>query len=190
MSNIEYKVGTYYNSGSDIPVPEKLKGKDARADLAARAAVFAAIDVTKTAEDINLETLNIIVLNRKGCQSYIKKVSDGVTKRVARQGFFARGGPHTLATYTALALGSHGSAFTIVGGKESLPDAITTAMFLVKDDTPVILTVVNQSDSNIFKAISVLLMATNINSDMEKQNGQVVKDIFKHLANSFNCNTD
>ena len=142
-----------------IPVPEQLKDKDKRADTAARVAVLAAIQALDTCNNLDLSTLNIIAVNREGCTAHISKVSDGVAKHQPAQGFFVRGGPQTLATYTALALGSHGAAFTFVGDQSVLPEAVSTALYLTGNmpDSATLLIVITKKDEMNYQANSVLI---------------------------------
>lgn len=188
MSNFKYEFGSYSIDDNTVPVPENLKEKDARADSVARVAVFSATEVINKVADMDFTSLNVIVLNREGCDSYVKKISDGISKKTPRQGFFARGGPQTLATYTALALGCHGSAFTIVGEKDALNEAITSAIFLAKIGTSsgTILTVVAKTNSGGFKAKSVLIMAKNNKFDLLNQEEMTVNDIYNNLIRVFN----
>ncbi len=188
MPALECKYGSFSTPKDTVPVPENLKGKDVRADSAARAAVFSATSVLENMQqDINLESLNIIVLNREGCESHVKKISDGIAKKAARQGFFARGGPQTLATYTALALGCHGSAFTIVADQEALDDTITTAMFFADNGVSAgtILTVVVRQNEGGYKAESVLITPVDATDPASNDSQHVFSQIRRKLSSVF-----
>jgi hypothetical protein len=165
MNNIECHFGFYTTVEDKVPVPENLKSKDMRADPVAKAAVFSANDVIKNSNIENTSELNVIVVNREGCTAHVKKISDGLSKRAARQGFFARGGPQTLATYTALALNSHGAAYTLVGEESAVDIALNSALYLSEaQGSGVILTVVTKRKEAGFKAISVLIKSVKGNA--------------------------
>jgi len=148
-----------------VPVPDDLIGKDIRADPAARMAVLTSSKLLDVNCDLNRSTLNIIVLTRKGCESHVKRVVDNITRRVPSQGYFVRGGPQTLATYTALALGCHGCAFSVVGDMEVLNETVAMAFFMSSSykDSGTILTAVTQEKKDTFHGKSVLI-STNTSS--------------------------
>lgn len=157
--NTSYQLGADLIFGTDVPFPEQLKNKDKRADSAARAAVLSTTLLLQSIPEIDLQALNIIVVNREGCRSHIQKVSNGIAKKSPAQGFFVRGGPQTLATYTALAVGSHGSAFTLVGQKEVLTLAVTAASCLASGQASAatVLTAVGFGPEQGYKAKSALI---------------------------------
>jgi hypothetical protein len=169
MSDCNYQLNSALCFGSNIPIPESLQSKDKRADSAARVAVISATCLIEMIEDVDLSSLNVIVVSREGCVSHIEKVSSGIAKRVAAQGFFVRGGPQTLATYTALALGAHGAAFTLVGEQSLLKDAISVACFLANTSTnsSAVLTVVKLHQNMGYKARSVFIKSTKNYADCE-----------------------
>lgn len=161
MDKIEYAFGTFSTNENAVPVPENLKPKDVRADPVAKACVHAANAVIEKTGFNDLDALSIVVVNREGCASHVKRISDGIARKVARQGFFARGGPQTLATYTALALGSHGATFTLVGDESAVDIALATAMHMANDgqSSGVLMTVVAAKEEGGFDAISALIPA-------------------------------
>lgn len=178
MKHMQYYFGSYSNSESKVPVPDNLKSKDARADPVAKAAVFAANDLINKANITDCSNLSVIVVNREGCTSHVNRISDGLAKKVARQGFFARGGPQTLATYTALALGCHGAAYTLVGDKSVLDIALSSALYLTESmSSGVIVTVVVKKREAGFRAISVLIGAAEAHLDSSE-----FENIHKELA--------
>lgn len=181
MGNVTYHFGYYSSEDEKIPNPENLKSKDSRADPVAKAAVFSANNVIDKTVIKDLSELSVIVVNREGCMSHVKRISDGLLKKVARQGFFARGGPQTLATYTALALNSHGAAYTLVGEESALEMALHSALYLIEtQSTAVILTVVTQKKNGGFDAISSL-----IQRDGNSLDPFVFKNIYKELASLY-----
>lgn len=187
MENIQYYFGSYSIDHEKVPVPDNLKEKDARADPVAKAAVFAANDVIKNSNYTDISSLSVIVVNREGCASHVKRIADGLSKRVARQGFFARGGPQTLATYTALALGSHGAAFTLVGNKNSLDIALSSAIYMASQ-TPecgVLLTVVARSNDEGYRAVSVLINSRSNKLNKIDSSSNVFQSILKKLVSVF-----
>ena len=168
MNNIEYYFGCYSIDEGKVPVPENLKAKDNRADPVAKAAVWSANDVIDNAKLTDSSEVSVIVVNREGCESHVKRISDGLSKRTARQGFFARGGPQTLATYTALALGCHGPAYTLVGEQSSIDIALNSAFYIsAAQKVSVILTVVVRKDGGGFDAISVLIKTGSFEIDLD-----------------------
>lgn len=185
MDNPNCFFSAYCTPEDNVPVPELLKNKDKRADAAARVAVLAASNALSEKDDIDLASLNIVVVNREGCQSHITKVTNGIKNNQPAQGFFVRGGPQTLATYTALALGSHGAAFTLVGDQKVLADAITTATYLACniENGATLLTVVVKNDTAGYQASSVLILKTS------DQSGGVStfkeQQILNHLSQAF-----
>lgn len=184
MNSCIYQLNSSLSFESNILVHESLQNKDKRADSAARVAVISAIDLIDAIEDVDLASLNVIVVNREGCVSHIGKVSSGIVKRVAAQGFFVRGGPQTLATYTALALGAHGAAFTLVGEQSLLKDAISVACFLSNTSTnsSTVLTVVKLHENMGYKARSVFIKSTKSYVDCEAAE----EEILSGLAQVFN----
>jgi hypothetical protein len=177
---------SFYSIPEDrIPVPELLKNKDKRADSAARVAVQAAANALTGISAIDLTSLNVVVVNREGCKDHISKVTNGIKKNQPAQGFFVRGGPQTLATYTALALGSHGAAFTFVGDQKILKDAITTACYLACNakDGATLLTVIVKKDDAGYQASTVLVLSNdqrfeNVSSSLEQK-------MHNHLLQAF-----
>lgn len=162
---------SYVTADGKIPVPEQLKDKDKRADTAARVAVLAAIQALESINNLDLTSLNIVVVNREGCFSHISKVSNGIAKQQPAQGFFVRGGPQTLATYTALALGSHGAAFTFVGDQCILPEAISAALYLTQSmpGSATLLIVVAKKSEADYQANSVLMRQYENNFLLEQE---------------------
>jgi len=170
----------YTTANGKIPVPEQLKDKDKRADVAARVAVLAAVQALESVDNLDLNALNVVVVNREGCTSHIGKVSSGVASHQPAQGFFVRGGPQTLATYTALALGSHGAAFTFVGDQGVLPEATSAALYLTHSmpDSATLLIVVAKKGEADYQANSVLIRQEE-NSFLQEQ------EITNHLLRAF-----
>jgi len=171
---------SYITTDGKIPVPEQLKDKDKRADAAARVAVLAAIQVLESVGKLDLTSLNIIVVNREGCTAHIGKVSNGIANHQPAQGFFVRGGPQTLATYTALALGSHGAAFTFVGDQTVLPEATSSALYLTRSmpDSTTLLIVVAKNGASDYHANSVLIRQGENSLLLERE-------ITNHLSRTF-----
>jgi hypothetical protein len=178
---------SFYSIPEDrIPVPELLKNKDKRADSAARVAVQAAANALKGISAIDLTSLNVVVVNREGCKDHINKVTNGIKQNQPAQGFFVRGGPQTLATYTALALGSHGAAFTFVGDQKILKDAITTACYLAcntKKSATLLTVIVKKNDAG-YQTSSALVRTTNHNYEIVSSS--LEKKIHNHLSQAFN----
>lgn len=188
MNYIKYVFGSYTVADGNVPVPDELKNKDMRADPVAKAAVFSAVAAVRQMPDVNLEGLGVIAINRQGCASYVKQVVAGVEKRLPRHGLFVRGGPQTLATYTALALGCHGPAFTIVGDEPILADGIVTALLLAncERNSGSILTTVSSLAYGGFHAKSVLI--TVLKREIDSSNPHhlaVAEDIFRELSKVF-----
>lgn len=159
MNQTSCHYDSYVITDGKIPVPEQLKDKDKRADIAARVTVLAAIQALESAGNLDLTSLNIVVVNREGCTAHIGKVSNGIANHQPAQGFFVRGGPQTLATYTALALGSHGAAFTFVGDQAVLPEATSSALYLTRSmsgSTTLLIVVAKKGESD-YQANSVLI---------------------------------
>ena len=180
MSQSACYYATYAIANDKIPVAEQLKDKDKRADTAARVSVLAAIEALDTITDLDLSTLNIIVVNREGCAAHISKVSSGIANHQPAQGFFVRGGPQTLATYTALAIGAHGAAFTFVGDQCVLPEAISAAVYLTGNmpDSSTLLIVVAKKGEADYLTHSVLIRKAEDNPALEN-------DIASHLSRAF-----
>ena len=177
---------SFYSIPEDrIPVPELLKNKDKRADSAARVAVQAAANALTGISAIDLTSLNVVVVNREGCKDHISKVTNGIKKNQPAQGFFVRGGPQTLATYTALALGSHGAAFTFVGDQKILKDAITTACYLAcnaKDGATLLTAIVKKNDAG-YQASTVLVLSNN--HRFETVSSSLEQKMHNHLSHAF-----
>lgn len=190
MDNLKCFFSYYEISENQVSVPESLKNKDKRADSAARVAVAAAINALKAVSTIDLTSLNIIVVNREGCKDHINKVTNGIKKNQPAQGFFVRGGPQTLATYTALALGAHGTALTLVGDRKILSDAITVACYLAgkikKSSTLLSVIVKKKTDAGYLTSTALILNAARrvviVPSLLEKQ-------IHNHLSQAFEMET-
>lgn len=160
MNNHKLTVSEYILDEDIVPVPKELKEKDARADAAAKVSVLSASGIMDETKGLDLNSLNIVVLNRDGCAAHIEKVSNGVQKKTPRQGFFARGGPQTLASYTALAFRCHGAAFTLVGDQNSLQTAIGIAIHLIESNANscgTLLTVVVKKRPKGYNAKSILI---------------------------------
>lgn len=168
-----------------IPIPELLKDKDKRADLSARIAVLAADHMLSKITDIDLCALNIITVNREGCAAHIEKVSAGIKNHQPTQGFFVRGGPQTLATYTALALGSHGAAFTFVGDQKVLAEAISTAIYLTRamKNSTTLLIVIVKGDTMGYQANTVFIH--NSKESTEMPSAALEQEIHAHLSLAF-----
>lgn len=189
MNNPNCFFSSYSTPDDNVPVPELLKTKDKRADAAARVAVLAASNALNEKTDIDLASLNIVVVNREGCQSHIAKVTNGIKNHQPAQGFFVRGGPQTLATYTALALGSHGAAFTLVGDQNILADAITTAAYLACsiENGATLLTVIVKINAAGYRASSALILKTSDQSDRVSPFQE--QQIHNHLSQVFRAET-
>jgi hypothetical protein len=180
------KDGCVYSSiniqEDDIAIPIQLKGKDVRADLVAKVTVLSTVKLLNKIDKVDLDTLNILVVNRDGCVSHIKKVSRNIANRIPAQGFFVRGGPQTLATYTALAISSHGATFTFVGESKVLSDAISIAISLANTtiDSSTILTVVIENNNDLYKAKSVFINASlNNNHDSNLIEKGIMNELLK-----------
>lgn len=171
MNQPDCHYASYVTTDGKIPQPVQLKDKDKRADIAARVAVLAAVQAIDEINGLDLTALNIIVMNREGCTAHISKVSNGIAKHQPAQGFFVRGGPQTLATYTALALGSHGSAFTFVGDQSILPEAISTALYLNEKipNSATLLIVVAKKDEADYQANSVVIQHSENTTTLEQE---------------------
>ncbi|MCB1935906.1 MAG: hypothetical protein KDF59_08195 [Nitrosomonas sp.] len=172
--------GSYATSNGKIPVPEQLKDKDKRADTAARVAVLAAVQTLEFVNNIDLTALNIVVVNREGCTAHIRKVSNGIANHQPAQGYFVRSGPQTLATYTALALGAHGAAFTFVGDNCVLSEATSTALYLTQliPGSATLLIVVAKKGEADYQADSVLIRQIENSNKLEQE-------INNHLSRVF-----
>ncbi len=184
MTSFDLRFGDYVIADDRVPVPDNLKGKDVRADVTARMAVLCASTLLDSQSDIDLTSLNVIVVNREGCRSHIAKVTAGIEKRAPSQGFFARGGPQTLATYTALAIGCHGCALTIVGDDNALEVAIPTALSMTgaHPRSSTILTAVVRDNTNGLQAKSVLIRATPAPADSPPQDDCAKERIGDYLG--------
>ncbi|MDH5480104.1 MAG: hypothetical protein OEX11_05010 [Nitrosomonas sp.] len=185
MDNLNCFFSSYSTPDDIVPVPDLLKGKDKRADTAARIAVLAASNMLQEKPNIDLTSLNVVVINREGCKSHINKVSNGIKNHQPAQGFFVRGGPQTLATYTALALDSHGAAFTFVGDKNILSDAITTAFYLANniDNGATLITVVVKNHGPGYQANSALILGKS--GHLEGVSSLEEKTLHNHLSQAF-----
>ena len=184
MNYCQCNFDTYSASDNALPVPENLKGKDVRADPAARAAVFCSTAVIEGVADIDLRSLNIIVVNREGCASHLHKVVTAIAKRIPRQGLFARGGPQMLATYAALAIGCNGAAFTLVGSRDALAEAITMALYLAGNGTSsgTILTVVVNTGRGRYDASSALIRPADVGSPLAVSEQQAEITILERVG--------
>ena len=121
----------------------------------------AAANALNAVSTIDLTSLNIIVVNREGCKDHIRKVTNGIKNNQPAQGFFVRGGPQTLATYTALALGAHGTALTLVGDRKILSDAITVACYLAgntKNSATLLTVIVKKKKDAGYLSSTVLIL--------------------------------
>lgn len=186
MNSIACKYDTYSIDENKLPIPEQLKNKDVRADPAALAAVWSATKIVNGISDLDLASLHIIILNREGCKSHIDRVSSNIVDRIPAQGYFVRSGPQTLATYTALALGSHGGTFTIVGEQAVLDDAISTAIFLSNStpDSSALLTVIAKKPIAGYLTKTVLISQCFKNSEHGDCLSSQEK-IYSHLSEAF-----
>lgn len=63
----------------------------------------------------------IVALTRTGCAAHVERVSEGIAQDKARHAFFVRAGPQMMATYAAMALKSHGPAFTLMHAGHAAP---------------------------------------------------------------------
>ena len=189
MDNPNCIFSSYETLDDNVPVPGLLKTKDKRADVAARIAVLAASNALSEKNDIDLASLNIVIVNREGCKAHIAKVTNGIKNHQPAQGFFVRGGPQTLATYTALALGAHGAAFTLVGDQNVLADAISTAFYLAGNiaNGATLLMVVVKNDTAGYQASSVLILKTKETSDVVSPTQK--QQIHDHLSKAFDTGT-
>lgn len=115
-----------------MPLADSLVGKDLRGDPVVKAAVLAAEAATSALSIIQKETFGTIAVSSGGCISHLARVIDGVRQRQPRPGYFVRGGPQTIATYVAMALGFHGPTFTMTGGREALSEAFRFSSYLIK----------------------------------------------------------
>jgi|CXWL01.1.fsa_nt_gi hypothetical protein len=177
---------SYFIPDDKIPIPELLKDKDKRADLPARIAVLSADHMLSKMTDIDLCALNIITVNREGCAAHIEKVSTSIKNHQPAQGFFVRGGPQTLATYTALALGSHGAAFTFVGDQRVLTEAISMAIYLTKAmrNSSTLLIFIVKGDVMGYQANTALIH--NIGDIPEISSPSLEREIYAHLSLALN----
>ncbi len=164
MSKTNCRYHSFSTGDQRAPIPEALKNKDKRADPAALAAVTSAVQLIETVGALDLNTLNVLVLNREGCRSHLERVNSDIQNRVPAQGFFVRSGPQTLATYTSLALGAHGAAFTIVGNEDCLSEAIDFAACLPGSS---LITVVKKNDAAGYSANTVLIEDSAENDDQQ-----------------------
>jgi len=187
MPYFEYESSSHEVTGDSVPVPGGLIGKDIRADPAARMAVFSSSKLLSDSSELDRSMLNVIVLTRKGCASHVKKVVDNIEKRIPSQGYFVRGGPQTLATYTALALGCHGCAFTVVGGMDALRDTVAMAFIMsaTQDSAGTILTVITQKEKNPFQGKSILVSTKPDCADAPDNHVEVEKAVCNYLSASF-----
>ncbi len=184
MPYFEYEFSNHEVTGDSVPVPDGLVGKDIRADPAARMAVLSSSKLLSDSSKLDRSMLNVIVLTRKGCASHVKKVVDNIEKRVPSQGYFVRGGPQTLATYTALALGCHGCAFTVVGDMDALKDTVAMAFIMsaTHNSAGTILTVVTQEEKDTFQGKSILVSTKPGCSDASDNRVEVEKTVCNYLA--------
>lgn len=186
MENPDCFFSSFSLAEDQIPVPELLKNKDKRADIAARVAVQAATNAIQGISPIDLTSLNIVVVNREGCKNHLNKVSNSIKKNLPAQGFFVRGGPQTLATYPALALGAHGAAFTFVGDQKILKNAVTTACYLacnIKNGVSLLMVIVKKNMSG-YQANTALALSNN--HSFETVSSLFEQKIHHHLLQAFN----
>lgn len=91
-----------------------------------------------------------------------------------------RSGPQTLVTYTALALGAHGAAFTFVGDNCVLSEATSTALYLTQliPGSATLLIVVAKKGEADYQADSVLIRQIENSNKLEQE-------INNHLSRVF-----
>jgi hypothetical protein len=111
-------------------------------------------------------------------------VTTNISKCQPAQGFFVRGGPQTLATYTALAIGSHGATFTFVGNQNTLVDAISTAFYMANrsESSSTLLTVVVKNQNAGYQANTVITH----HKDCQKPATLLEQETYAHLSKAFN----
>ncbi len=158
MSDLIY--ANFKTDSNHIELPEILKNKDSRADMPVRACVMATQALLeKLPSSIDLNNTNIVVVSRKGCEGHIRKVAEGIDQKKARHGFFVRGGPQTLATYTALAFGIHGAAFSAIGDESSIEEifSMVSHMMNINESEASILIYLTHPDKKGYQAKSIFL---------------------------------
>ena len=74
-----------------------------------------------------------IALVSQGCEDHLEKVLDAARQKRVKPGNFIRMGPHTVATYLAMAMGFHGPAFALLTdriseGYEAAEDLLSSGL--------------------------------------------------------------
>ena len=101
--------------------------RDKRHDPVATAGLVALERALAGQMDLVTARTAVLGVTRVGCPHHVDRVASALLKRRPRQGYFARAGAHMIATYAAMALQTHGPAFTITGSAAVIPHIFTVA---------------------------------------------------------------
>ena len=177
------RFGSFLISESNLAAPEHSGHHKLNTGLTSSVATLAATSTLKDTKNIDLKLLNVIVvyLNDNHTESNIELLLSTPTDTTKNT-------HQTLATYTALAIGSCGYALTFTGPLHVLSNAIETAITLAcktKNSSSMLITVAKNKVS-WYQANSVLIRGTIINDEAFSVKPTFEKNLYSHLSQTFN----